>query len=134
MKTKEFKANKENIINTKYENLPKLKLIRLALNERLTKYLIIDCSMFSFIDFSGISTLKKTILTLEDIGIKCVLSGIHVHLESMLSKEGFFDVISRDHLYKSVPDAVVYLREFDNDLNDQNYGKIVIQSSECQDV
>ena len=76
--------------------------------------------MFSFIDLTGITTLKKTIETCEQLGIKVVLSGVHVHLESMLAKAGFFDDISKEHIYKTVHDAVVYLREFDKNLNGEN--------------
>lgn len=114
MKTKEYQRNVAKVEKSHYDALPPLKLTRLALNEKLPKYLIIDCSMFSFIDFSGIVTLKKTIIAFEEVGVKTVLSGIHVHLESMFAKEGFFDVIPTEHIFKSVHDAVVSLQEYDN--------------------
>ena len=114
MKTKEYERNVAKVEKSQYDALPPLKLTRLALNEKLPKYLIIDCSMFSFIDFSGIVTLKKTIITFEEVGIMTVLSGVHVHLESMFAKEGFFDVIPIEHIFKSVHDAVVSLQEYDN--------------------
>ena len=56
-------------------------------------------------------------MSLEEIGIKTVLSGVHVHLETMLANEGFFDVIPSEHLYKSVHDALVCLQEFDSQYN-----------------
>ncbi|CAG2176528.1 unnamed protein product [Oppiella nova] len=128
MKSKEYKSSYAKVSqNIRYETLPKIQLTRLALNyDTLPKYLVIDCSVFSFIDFSGISTLKKIILTFEDIGIQTVLSGIHVHLESMLAKEGFFTDISTDHLYKTIHDAVVCLQELENeskedDVFNENY-------------
>ena len=118
MKSQTYKKNLEMIQQTSDEILPKLKLTQLALSlsyRGIPKHIVIDCSMFSFIDFSGITTLKKTIQTYEEIGIKVVLSGIQVHLESMLAKEGFFEDISRDHIYKSVADAVVLVQyDLDN--------------------
>ena len=117
MTTEAYKTRVVMLERNSYQTLPKLVLTRLALNDKLPKYLIIDCSMFSFIDYSGITTLKKTILTLEEIGIKTVLSGVHVHIESMFVKEGFFDIIPSEHLYKSVHDAVLCLEEFDSEFN-----------------
>ena len=138
MKSDEYKQNVEKIEKSSFQSLPKLALTRQALSERLPKYLIIDCSMFSFIDFSGISTLKKTISMYEEIGIKTVLSGVHVHLESMLAKEGFFDDISTDHLYKSIHDAVVCLQEveyIDNEKTDNGFtGKFYIDSEPKESV
>lgn len=49
-----------------------------AIEEKLAelpKYMIIDCSMFSYIDTSGVSFLKKNVLAYESIGIRCFLAG-----------------------------------------------------------
>jgi hypothetical protein len=82
--------------------------------------------MFSYVDFSGITTLKKTIQSFEDIGIKTVLAGVPVHIESMFGKEGFYEDISSDHLYKSVHDAVAYILEESTDDNDNDLNIFVI--------
>ncbi len=89
-------------------------------NEKFPTHLIIDCSMFSYVDFSGITTLKKTIQSFEEIGIKTVLAGVPVHIENMFSKEGFYEDISSDHLYKTVHDAVAYILDESTDDNDND--------------
>jgi hypothetical protein len=74
------------------------------------------------VDFSGITTLKKTIHSFEEIGIKAILAGVPVHIESIFGKEGFYEDISSDHLYKTVHDAVAYiLGELTDDENDLNF-------------
>jgi hypothetical protein len=40
----------------------------------------------------------------------CLLTGCQVHVENMLRKDWFFEV-SQDRVYKSVHDAVTYIRE-----------------------
>jgi hypothetical protein len=76
--------------------------------------------MFSYVDFSGITTLKKAIQSFEGIGIKTVLAGVPVHIESMFGKEGFYEDISSDHLYKTVHDAVAYILDESTDDNDND--------------
>jgi anti-anti-sigma regulatory factor len=90
--------------------MAKHEMIKISMsNEKFPTHLIIDCSMFSYVDFSGITTLKKTIQSFEDIGIKTVLAGVPVHIESMFGKEGFYEDISSDNLYKRVDDAVAHI-------------------------
>ncbi|CAG2118247.1 unnamed protein product [Medioppia subpectinata] len=117
MKSRDYKQSYEKLSqNITYSGLSKVQFTRQVLsNQSLPKYLVIDCSMFSFIDFSGISTLKKIIQAFEGIGIQTALSGVHVHLESMLAKEGFFNDIPTDHMYKTIHDAVVSLQELDGE-------------------
>jgi anti-anti-sigma regulatory factor len=110
MKSNKYQRNVENMKNNGNEIPSKHHMIRIAMgNEELPTHLIIDCSMFSYVDFSGIKTLKKTIQSFEDIGIRTVLAGVAVHIESILGKEGFYEDVSSDHLYKSVHDAVAYI-------------------------
>jgi len=115
MKSREFKKDVEEM-KAKGTELPsKIQMISISMNQEMPLNLIIDCSMFSYIDSSGISTLRKTIRLFEDIGIKTVLAGAHVHVEGLFGKEGFFEDISSDQLYISVHDAVTYLLDEAND-------------------
>jgi anti-anti-sigma regulatory factor len=122
MKSNKYKRNVENTKNNGNNEISsKHQMIRIAMsNEELPTHLIIDCSMFSYVDFSGIKTLKKTIQSFEDIGIRTVLTGVAVHIENIFSKEGFYEDVSSDHLYKSVHDAVAYILE-DSAKNSINY-------------
>jgi hypothetical protein len=79
----------------------KHQMIRIAMsNEELPTHLIIDCSIFSYVHFSGITTLKKTFQSFEDINIRTGLAGVAAHIESIFGKEGFYEDFSLDHLYK----------------------------------
>jgi hypothetical protein len=68
MKSNKYKRNVENTKNNGNNEISsKHQMIRIAMsNEELPTHLIIDCSMFSYVRFSGITTLKKTIQSFED--------------------------------------------------------------------
>jgi anti-anti-sigma regulatory factor len=122
MKSSKYKKQVERIKSNGNQIPSEHEIIKISMsNEKFPTHLIIDCSMFSYVDFSGITILKKAIQSFEGIGIKTVLAGVPVHIESMFGKEGFYEDISSDHLYKTVHDAVVYILDEstydDNDLN-----------------
>jgi anti-anti-sigma regulatory factor len=85
--------------------------ISLEIKDSLPTHIIIDCSMFSYIDTTGVTTLKTIVKKHEEINIMCLLTGCQVHVENMLRKDGFFEEVSQDRVYKSVHDAVTYIRE-----------------------
>jgi anti-anti-sigma regulatory factor len=85
--------------------------ISLGIKDSLPTHIIIDCSMLSYIDTTGVTTLKITVKKHEEINIMCLLTGCQVHVENMLRKDGFFEEVSQDRVYKSVHDAVTYIRE-----------------------
>ena len=76
----------------------------------LPKYIIIDCSMLSYIDTSGVTTLKNLVQNHLDISVEVLLTGCAVHIETMLKKDGFFKEVSSDRVFKSVHDAVTMIR------------------------
>src|SRR5882724_9742224 len=82
-------------------------------NKYLPKYIIIDCSMLSYIDTAGVTTLKKLVLDHADVEITVLLAGGAVHIESTLKNDGFFKEVSSDRVFKSVHDAVSYIRDTD---------------------
>ncbi len=112
LKSSKFQNNVERFKSNVNQLMAKHEMIKISMsNEEFPTHLIIDCSMFTYVDFSGITILKKTIQSFEEIGIKAILAGVPVHIESMFGKEGFYEDISSDHLYKSVHDAVAYILE-----------------------
>ncbi len=122
MKSSKYKKQVKRIKSNGNQIPSEHEIIKISMsNEKFPTHLIIDCSMFSYVDFSGITILKKAIQSFEGIGIKTVLAGVPVHIESMFGKEGFYEDISSDHLYKTVHDAVAYILDEstydDNDLN-----------------
>ncbi|CAG2119742.1 unnamed protein product, partial [Medioppia subpectinata] len=79
--------------------------------KHLPKYIIIDCSMLSYIDTSGVTTLTKLVQSHAEIDITVQFTGCPVHIESMLKKDGFFKEVSTDRVFKSVHDAITYIRQ-----------------------
>lgn len=77
----------------------------------LPTHIIIDCSMLSYIDTTGVTTLKELVQKHGEINIVVLLAGCPVHIESMLRRDGFFHEVSIDRVYKSVHDAVTYILE-----------------------
>lgn len=67
--------------------------------------------MLSYIDTSGVTTLKKLVQTHGDINIQVLLAGCPVHIETILNRDGFFKEVSSDHVFKSVHDAVSFIRD-----------------------
>ncbi|KAI1289834.1 Prestin [Halotydeus destructor] len=76
--------------------------------ESIPTHIIIDCSMISYIDTSGIATLKKTVQEFELIGITTFLAGCAPHVIDMLERDLFFIDVPPHHVYISVHDAVLY--------------------------
>ncbi|XP_054159246.1 prestin-like [Oppia nitens] len=89
----------------------------------LPKYIIVDCSMLSYIDSAGVTTLKKIIQNHADIDILVSLSGCPVHIEATLKNEEFFSEVSSDRVYKSVHDAVTYIRDCERTIGQPIYEK-----------
>ncbi|KAI1296895.1 Prestin [Halotydeus destructor] len=76
------------------------------LADYLPSHIIIDCSMFSYIDTTGVSQLKSTVLEYESIGIKTYLAGVAVHVDKMLHKDNFYKEVPPHHVYITIHDAV----------------------------
>ncbi|RWS31688.1 solute carrier family 26 member 6-like protein [Leptotrombidium deliense] len=74
--------------------------------EVLPTHIIIDCSMFSYIDASGVRQLKATVQEYESIGIKTYLASVATHVDHMLEKDNFYTDVPPQHVYISIIDAV----------------------------
>lgn len=84
--------------------------------ENLPTHIIIDCSMFSYIDTSGVGQLKATVQEYESIGIKTFLAGLATHVDKMLEKDNFYNEVPPHHVYITIHDAVHHAQE-DQDLD-----------------
>lgn len=89
-------------------NVKNPSLCRVSFDAALPTHIIIDCSMFSYIDTSGISTLKKTVQQYESIGITTFLASCASHVIEMLKRDKFFVDVPPHHVYISMHDAVLY--------------------------
>lgn len=72
----------------------------------LPTHIIIDCSMFSYIDTAGVSALKSTVQEYESIGIKTFLANCAAHVVKMLDKDNFYKEVPPHHVYITIHDAV----------------------------
>ena len=77
----------------------------------LPSHIIIDCSMFSYIDTAGISQLKSTVQDYESVGIKTFLAGVATHVDHMLELDGFYRAVLPHHVYITIHDAVHHAQQ-----------------------
>ena len=89
-------------------------------NMNLPDFIIIDCSMFSYIDTSGIAALKAIVLQHKDIGITTYLAGCPVHITKMLEKDGFYEEVASNQQFISIHDAVVHAFDKINQNSNKN--------------
>jgi len=89
-------------------------------NMNLPDFIIIDCSMFSYIDTSGIAAIKTIVLQHKDIGMTTYLAGCPVHITEMLEKDGFYEEITSNHQFISIHDAVVHAFDKINQNSNKN--------------
>jgi hypothetical protein len=73
---------------------------------KLPTHLIIDCSMFSYIDTNGIKTLKRTIADYGGVGLKILLGGCPSHVTKQLERDHFYAAVPAHHIYISIYDAL----------------------------
>ena len=93
------------------ESSKKQEDVKRRCEKSLPTHVIIDCSMFSYIDTAGVSTLKTTVQDYESIGIKTLLTGIATHVDNMLELDGFYREIPPHHVYITIHDAVHHAQQ-----------------------
>ena len=79
---------------------------QLSIEEDLPTHIIIDCSMFSYIDTTGVTALKTTVQEYESIGVKTFLASCAAHVVKMLEKDGFYKEVPPNHVYITIHDAI----------------------------
>jgi hypothetical protein len=89
---------------------PNLTHISVLSEEKLPTHIIIDCSMFSYIDTAGANAIKNIVKKYQEIRVLIFLSGCAFHVESLLSKVGFFIEVPSNQVFKTIHDAVTYIK------------------------
>lgn len=110
-KTSEKQSNARKVDNGKADDLnssSRTSVNKITLEAGLPTHIIIDCSMFAYIDTSGMSMLKKTVQQYESIGITTYLANCASHVLQMLERDNFFVDVPPHHVYISVHDAVLH--------------------------
>ena len=72
------------------------------------RYVILDCSTWSFIDSMGVKALSNIIKDYRDIEVDIYLAFCKAGVREMFEKTGFFDMLDRDRLFPSIHDAVLH--------------------------
>ena len=73
-------------------------------------HVVIDCSMFSYIDSTGLTAVKQVVQEeLGGRGITAFLASCAPHVVQMMSRDDtFFKTVPPDHVFVSVHDAVLH--------------------------
>jgi MFS superfamily sulfate permease-like transporter len=90
--------------------------------ESLIHHVIIDCSMFSYIDSTGLAAVKQVVKEeLGGRGITAFLASCAPHVIQMMSRdEDFFSTIPPDHVFVSVHDAVLHAMDHNQPIRVKN--------------
>lgn len=92
-----------------------LSRCRRQLKRSLPSYLIIDCSMFSYIDTDGLKMLRRLVKDFVFLDVKVFLGGCPSHVGRLL-EQSQLDNNSGQVIYISVPDAIEHARQEQQDL------------------
>ncbi|XP_076362446.1 prestin-like isoform X12 [Tachypleus tridentatus] len=92
---------------------------------RLPTHIIIVCSGFSYLDSSGVTTLKQIFKEHKKAEINVYLTCCPANMYSMLEKGGFFDEVSRNNVFPTIHDAVLHIAQ-----NEKEYVFQVAPSSD----
>jgi len=71
------------------------------------KWLCLNTSMISDIDYSGSESIRQLYEELQKHGVTLVLSNVHDQVMQQLERDTFIDLVGRDHIFVSYRDAVV---------------------------
>lgn len=96
--------------NKNFNNCSGFKNTKINFDD-LPTHIIIECSMFSYIDTAGVRVLKQTIAEYESIGIKTFLAGCPTHVTKILEKDHFYAAVPDHHVFLSIHDAVEHALE-----------------------
>lgn len=70
-------------------------------------HLIIDCTLFSYVDTAGVKVLARTVKEYEEVGIKTLLASCPSHVTKIFEKESqFYSMVPAQNVFITVHDAV----------------------------
>ena len=89
-----------------------LPLMRCNYKKKLPTHIVIDCSMISYIDTSGVSTLRTIVKDFNSIGITTYLAGVATHVHRMLEIDcTFYEQVAPQHVYITLHDAIHHAQQ-----------------------
>ena len=103
------------------------------------EFVVIDCSMISYVDSAGLDALKQVIRQeLNKKGIKALLSSCAPHVVDLMTRDcSFFedlDVLRPQDVFVSVHDAVIYAMEQQQVPNNNNISVNVIGNGTTDNI
>ena len=93
-----------------------------------TKFVILNAESISYIDSTGVMTLKDIFYDLKNQGIKFLMSGIIGPVRDTMERSELISVIGKGHLFMIVEDAVDYCKG--KDPFGRNYQEYTLQANE----
>ncbi|XP_014665693.1 PREDICTED: sulfate transporter-like isoform X2 [Priapulus caudatus] len=73
-----------------------------------TRFVVVDCSMFGYIDLSGVAALKEAVRRFDEAGVEVLLSGCRFRVRQTLHRTRFFDDVPQKRLHLTIHDAILY--------------------------
>uniref|UniRef100_T1J0G6 STAS domain-containing protein n=1 Tax=Strigamia maritima TaxID=126957 RepID=T1J0G6_STRMM len=71
-------------------------------------HIIMDCSAWTYIDASGLTTLVQLITEYQDINVTVDLAACQVPVVELLEKMGTFQLVPESNIFPTIHDAVLY--------------------------
>uniref|UniRef100_A0A0N4ZZ00 STAS domain-containing protein n=1 Tax=Parastrongyloides trichosuri TaxID=131310 RepID=A0A0N4ZZ00_PARTI len=75
--------------------------------KEIINYLVIDCSGFTFIDFTSITSLMELFHRLGKIGVTVYFAGAKAPIRDILESANFFESIPKKFFFPTIHDAVL---------------------------
>ncbi|GIY64390.1 sulfate transporter [Caerostris extrusa] len=95
-------------INKEFFKSSLMKHVPLKMKEKVYR-IIIDCSMFTFVDISGLETLLEIIQEYQDVGIAVYLSGCSISMQTVMEHAKFYERVSQHpSVFPTIHDAVEF--------------------------
>ena len=74
-----------------------------------TKYVIIDCSAFNYVDSTGIAVLSLVVKEYRHAGIKVLLVRCTTNLLSLMSRSELLETVGKEHVFPDFVDAMTLI-------------------------
>ncbi|CEF61058.1 Sulphate anion transporter family and Proteinase inhibitor I2, Kunitz metazoa domain and STAS domain and Cysteine-rich repeat and Sulphate transporter domain and Lustrin, cysteine-rich repeated domain-containing protein [Strongyloides ratti] len=102
-----FKKKITNLLNNTYYMKDNDVEINNSTNGKNKKYLIVDCTGITSIDYMGVKYLEELYFELKKLEINLLLAGCKFPLRQMFEICEVYTIISKDYFFPSIHDAVL---------------------------
>lgn len=71
-----------------------------------TKYVIIDCSSFNYVDITGMSSLSLVVKEYRHVGVKVLLVRCTNNFLSLIDRSELLETVGKEHVFPDIVDAI----------------------------